>query len=68
MDGDSQQQKMTDLIIFIGMGLAIGFAWFKVYAEPREQFIVQVMDCMAENGDIHSELMYENCAKEVRGK
>ena len=55
-----------DVVIFTGIGLLAGFAWLKIYVEPREKVLYEIMDCMTEKGDIDPELAYNLCSKELR--
>ena len=70
MDKD---QRMTDTIIFVGAGLLIGLVWFKVYVEPREEFLMEVAECMStvedqlvtSNGQVDPESSYALCSNIV---
>ena len=54
---------IIDTAVFVSIGLFVGLAWFKFYVEPRDEFLGQVMDCMAEQGDIDQRLAYNICTK-----
>ena len=66
-------QRMTDTIIFVGTGLLIGLVWFKVYVEPREEFLLEVAECMStvedqlvtSNGQVDPESSYALCSNIV---
>ena len=70
MDKD---QRMTDTIIFVGVGLLIGLIWFKVYVEPRDEFLMEVAECMStvegqlvtSNGQVDPESSYALCSNIV---
>jgi len=42
--------------------LILGFSWYKLWVEPRTDFLLEVMDCM---GPDSSELSYIDCAERV---
>mgnify|MGYP001186602200 CR=1 FL=1 len=57
-----------DVVIFVGVGMLIGLVWFKVYIQPREAVLYEIMDCMTEKGDIDPQLAYDICSKELKGE
>ena len=73
MDGGSKEQRLTDFVVFVGIGFLIGFAWFKVYVEPREEFLMEVAECMStvedqlvtSNGQVDPESSYALCSNIV---
>jgi hypothetical protein len=44
------------------MVLAFGFAWYKLWVQPRTEFLMEVMDCMEFDS---SEESYTYCAERV---
>ena len=42
--------------------LILGFAWYKLWVEPRTDFLLEVMDCMELDS---SEESYAYCAERV---
>lgn len=42
--------------------LALGFGWYKLWVEPRTDFLLEVMDCM---GPDSSEEAYKECVKKI---
>ena len=57
------RSTLFDIIIFTGLGLLIGFVWFKIYVQPNDAFLREVMDCM---GDNMSERAYALCASQLK--
>ena len=56
-----QQENRTLLLAFVL--LAITFvAWFFLYAQPREEFLLSVVGCV---GDDTSQETWECCSEEV---
>lgn len=66
-------QRMTDIVIFVGAGLLIGLIWFKIYVEPRDEFLMEVAECMStveeqlvtSNGQVDPESSYALCSNIV---
>jgi hypothetical protein len=42
--------------------LILGFGWYKLWVEPRTNFLLEVMDCM---GVDSSKEAYTECAKKI---
>ena len=57
-----------DVVIFVGAGMLIGLIWFKLYIQPREAELYEIMDCMTEKGEIDPQLAYNICSKELKGE
>jgi len=76
MDGGSKEQRLTDFVVFVGIGFLIGFAWFKFYVEPREEFLMEITECMntiesrleTPNGRVDPESSYALCLNTVMSR
>ena len=58
------QDRLVDVFVFVGMGLLVGAVWFKVYVEPRDEFVQLVGDCMTGKNDRSIE-SYRDCVDET---
>jgi hypothetical protein len=54
--------SINNVAIFTGVVL-MGAAWYKLYVQPRDQLLNEIMDCMSEQGDIDPEFAYNTCTK-----
>ena len=43
------EEKMRDIVIFVGAGLLVGVAWWHFYVVPSDEWRAAVIDCVLEN-------------------
>ena len=55
--------SLKETALFMTILLTFGVAWYKVWVEPRDIYLNQVMDCMGEDREKES---YKRCAKQVQ--
>ena len=58
-------EAIRDTVIFVGLGLLVGFVWFQVYVKPHDKFNELVSDCMIRKADMGQQ-SYEDCVDETR--
>ena len=59
---------VKDLIVFVGLGMLLGIAWFKFYVAPYDQALTDIRICMIEMGNVHSREFYDVCAEKIKGE
>jgi len=67
------EEKMRDIVIFVGAGLLVGVAWWHFYVKPADEMRHQVMDCMIESragvlpvDGIRDREAYNQCVESLR--
>jgi len=58
-------EKMRDIIIFVGIGLLCGVAWWHFYVKPHDEFRSIVSECMILKDDM-SQTSYDMCVNEMQ--
>ena len=51
-----------EALLLVSMGFVGGFAWYKLWVEPNDNYRFEVMNCM---GNDLSEESYRYCLKQV---
>ena len=56
-----------DAVIAFAVFFALCVGWYIVYVQPADAARAAIMDCMAEQGDLHSRDAYDACVADLRG-
>ena len=59
------EEKMRDIVIFVGAGLLVGVAWWHFYVKPHDEFRSIVAECMILKDDM-SPSSYDECVNEMQ--
>jgi len=54
--------EVKTYVLIVAVGLGIAFGWYKVWIEPRDAFLDQVLECT--DGD-RSKAAYDDCVERL---
>jgi hypothetical protein len=60
--------EIREMAGFLALALAAMFGWYTLYVRPADAARDAIMDCMVEQGDLHSRDAYDACVAELRGE
>jgi len=59
-----KNRSFFEWLYIIAVFAISAFVWWKLWVEPRDEFLSSIIDCQNESGD-HSFEGYEQCKQEV---
>jgi hypothetical protein len=60
--------ELRDSALAVAFAALVAVVWYVVYVGPADAAREAVMDCMIEQGDLHSRDAYDACVAELRGE